>query len=197
MGKLYLPVRSAIGASVPTTHRTSYVVAANGSPMALLPGVQRALDEIDPHVALAQPLLLTDLVKQARASLGFTMVLMVLAAVVALLLGLVGVYAVMSYAVAQRRGEIGVRLAMGASPANVTSMIVRQSGQVIAVGVLLGVAGAVATTRLLQALLFGVAPNDIMTFAAVSVGLFIVALLAAWVPAQRASRLDPLSALRE
>lgn len=194
---MYLPLRSAGDTISASLRSVAYIVQAVASPLALVPAVRRALDELDPHVAMARPERFGDLLTRARASHAFTMILMVIAAGVALLLGLVGVYAVISYGVAQRRGEIGVRLAMGASPAAVTGMIVRQSGRVIGVGVLLGVAGAIAATRLLQALLFGVAPNDVVTFVAVSVGLFAVALLASWIPAQRASRLDPLAALRE
>jgi ABC-type antimicrobial peptide transport system permease subunit len=138
---------------------------------------------------------MTDMVARAGATMAFTMVLLVLAGLVALVLGLIGVYAVIAFAVAQRTGEIGVRLALGARPRDVTTMIVRQSGGVIAAGVALGLAGAAAGTRTLQSLLYGVAPDDLATFAAVAVGLFAVALAACWVPAQRAARLDPLQTL--
>jgi len=103
---------------------------------------------------------------------------------------------VISYAVAQRTGEIGVRLALGALPSDVRGMIVRQSGGVIAVGVLLGVGAAFVGTRALEALLFGVAWNDALTYATVAVAIFAVAMLACWIPAARAARVDPLEALR-
>jgi putative ABC transport system permease protein len=194
--KLYVPLRSNTTASLPTAHRPTYVVKTAGHPLALVPSIRRALDELDPHVAMARAEPLAAVVDRSRASLAFTMLLLVSAASVALLLGVIGVYAVISYAVAQRRGEIGVRLALGARPADVTGMIVRQSGLIIAVGVAAGTAGAVAGTRLMGALLYGVPWNDALTYGVVAVGLFVVALAASWVPAQRAARMDPLQSLR-
>jgi ABC-type antimicrobial peptide transport system permease subunit len=149
--------------------------------------VRRALSELNPNVALARAERLGDMVDRAGARLAFTMLLLVLAAAAALLLGLIGVYAVISYGVAQRTGEIGLRLALGAQPGEVTAMIVRQSGLVVAAGVLVGIAAAAGSARLLQALLFGVAWNDVATYAAAGLGLFAVALLACWVPAKRAA----------
>ena len=188
-------LRTEVTAGMPSGHAASYVVRTNNSPAALVPSVRRLLDELDPDLAIARPEPMTDMVARAGATMAFTMVLLVLAGLVALVLGLIGVYAVIAFAVAQRTGEIGVRLALGARPRDVTTMIVRQSGGVIAAGVALGLAGAAAGTRTLQSLLYGVAPDDLATFAAVAVGLFAVALAACWVPAQRAARLDPLQTL--
>ena len=194
--KVYLPPRDAVGARVWSTHRVAYVLHASGDPLALVPAVRRALAELDPGVAMARPEPLADVLARARAGPAFTMALLLLAAAVALLLGLVGVYAVISYGVAQRTAEIGVRLALGARPSDVRRMIVRQSGRVIALGVLLGVGAAVGGTRPLQALLVGVAADDALTYAAVAAGIFAVAMLACWIPAARAARVDPLEAMR-
>jgi putative ABC transport system permease protein len=194
--KVYVPLRTAATVSLPPGHLTTYIVRTADHPLALVPFIRRAIEEIDPHVALARPEPLADVVDRARASLAFTMMLLVIAASVALLLGVIGVYAVISYGVTQRTGEIGVRIALGARPADVTGMIVRQSSAVIGLGVLAGLVGAVVTTRLLRSLLYGVAWNDIITYAAVAVGLFAVALVASWLPAARAARVDPLRSLR-
>jgi predicted permease len=185
--KMYLPPRSVIPTRVSSTHSVAYVVHTDGNPMALVPAVRRALSELNPNVALARAERLRDMIDRAGARLAFTMLLLVLAAAAALLLGLIGVYAVISYGVAQRTGEIGLRLALGAQPGEVTAMIVRQSGLVVAAGVVVGIAAAAGGARLLQALLFGVAWNDIATYAGAGVGLLAVALVACWVPAKRAA----------
>ena len=129
--------------------------------------------------------------------MAFTMVLLVIAAIVALLLGVIGIYGMMSYIVTQRTGEIGVRLALGARPASVVGMIVRQGGLVTLGGILAGVGAAFAGSRLIASLLFGVSPRDPAVFAATTLTLLFVALLACWLPARRAASVDPLVALRE
>lgn len=194
--KLYMPLRTTAIRHVPPSHNASYVVRTSGSPISQVAAVRRLLAELDPSVAMAGVQPLTALVDRAGASLAFTMVMLVLAASVALLLGMLGVYAVISYGVAQRTGEIGVRLALGARPADVTGLIVRQSGTVIALGVVLGLLAAVAAARLLQALLFGVVWHDALTYIAVALGLFGVAMFASWIPARRAAGLSPTEAMR-
>jgi ABC-type antimicrobial peptide transport system permease subunit len=128
--------------------------------------------------------------------MAFTMVLLVLAGGVALVLGVVGIYGVISYLVGRRRAEIGVRLALGARPSGVSWMVVRGGAQVAGAGLAVGMAAAFGLTRLMVALLFDVEPTDPFTYAVVGLGLFGVALLAAWVPARRAASTDPARALR-
>jgi predicted lysophospholipase L1 biosynthesis ABC-type transport system permease subunit len=185
--KLYLPPRSAVVTRVTSTHAVTYVLHTDGSPTALIAPVRSVLAELNPNVALARAEPLSDLLDRAGARLAFTMALLVLAAAAALLLGMIGVYAVISYAVSQRTSEIGLRLAIGAQPRDVIAMIVRQSGRVVAAGVIMGIAATAGGARVLQALLFGVPWNDVATYAAAGLGLFAVSLLACWLPARRAA----------
>ena len=124
------------------------------------------------------------------------MVLIVIAATTALLLGIVGIYGVMSYIVSQRTSEIGVRIALGAEPRSVTRMIVAQGGAVALAGIAAGLAASLAGSRLLATLLYDVSPRDPGVFAVTALSLFGVALVACWIPARRAANVDPLQALR-
>ena len=128
--------------------------------------------------------------------MAFTMGLIAIAAGVALLLGVIGIYGAMSYIVSQRTGEIGVRLALGAKPGSVARMIVRQGGFVALAGVMVGLAMAFVGGRFIESLLYAVSPRDPAVFAATTLLLLAVALLACWLPARRAARLSPLEALR-
>jgi putative ABC transport system permease protein len=119
-----------------------------------------------------------------------------IAATVAVLLGMVGVYGVISYAVAQRTREIGVRMAFGATRRDVGAMVLRHAAVLAALGVVIGLAAAVGLTRLMASLLYGVSPLDPVTFGTVSLVMAGTALLASYLPARRAARLDPMDALR-
>jgi ABC-type antimicrobial peptide transport system permease subunit len=119
-----------------------------------------------------------------------------IAAGVALLLGVVGIYGVISYAVSQRTREIGIRMAIGAQQGDVSRLFVRHGLLLTAVGVVVGIAAAVGLTRLMSALLFGVSPLDLATYVAVAVTLGAIAFLASYIPARRASSVDPVVALR-
>ncbi|MGH7538558.1 MAG: FtsX-like permease family protein, partial [Gemmatimonadales bacterium] len=125
-----------------------------------------------------------------------TSAMMGVLAAVALLLASVGVYGVMAFSVSQRTAELGVRVALGARPADILRLVERQGMLPVAIGVLAGTAGALAVTRALGSLLFGVTPTDPLTFAAVTASLAGSALLALYVPARRAMRVDPMTALR-
>jgi ABC-type antimicrobial peptide transport system permease subunit len=130
------------------------------------------------------------------ASLSFTMLMVSIAAVLALVLGAVGLYAVLSYGVTQRTREIGVRMALGAEAKIVRRMFVWQGTRVALLGVIVGALASAALTRYIQTLLFGVGRLDPMAFAAMSAVMLVVALVASYIPARRASRVDPLVALR-
>jgi ABC-type antimicrobial peptide transport system permease subunit len=133
---------------------------------------------------------------KAMASLSFTMLLVSAAAVLALVLGAVGLYGVLSYGVTRRAKEIGVRMALGAGAENVRWMFVWQGARVALIGVLVGALASVVLTRYIQTLLFGVERLDATAFAAMSAVMIAVALVASYIPARRASRVDPLVALR-
>jgi len=115
---------------------------------------------------------------------------------VAVLLAAVGIYGVLSYRVALRTSEIGIRMALGARPRDVVKTVLRQGMTLVAVGILLGLGGAVSLSHVLQGLLFGVSPNDPATLSGAALILAAVALLACWLPARRAARVEPLTALR-
>ncbi|MCY4030264.1 MAG: FtsX-like permease family protein [Acidobacteria bacterium] len=114
----------------------------------------------------------------------------------AVLLALFGIYGLLSRAAAERRGEIGIRMAMGAQPRAVVALVVRQGAVVVLVGLGLGTLGAVAATRLLESFLFGVAPDDLASYAVAGSTVALVALAACWLPASRAARVNPTDALR-
>ena len=174
----------------------SYVVRSATPPLDLVPPVRRAIGNVDANLALAQVRTLQDTLDRASAQMAFTMALLAIAAVVALMLGMIGIYGVMSFIVSQRTGEIGIRLALGAEPGSVAGMIVRQGGLVTLAGLAVGLAAALAGCRLIESLLYDVSPRDPGIFAATTVILLVVALVACWLPARRAARLSPLEALR-
>jgi ABC-type antimicrobial peptide transport system permease subunit len=130
----------------------------------------------------------------ARTS--FSLIMLGIAAGVALILGAIGIYGVISYIVTQRTRELGIRMALGAEAGNVRTMVLKQGLLLIGAGVAVGLGAAVGLTRLMEALLFGVSPLDPATFGSVAAALIVVALLATYLPARKASRIDPVDAIR-
>jgi len=188
-----MPMSTASG---PSPAVMSYVVRSGTPKTTLLGSVRHAVDTVDPKLAIAEIRTLQDTLDRSSAQMAFTMVLLAIAAGVALLLGIVGVYGTTSYIVSQRTSEIGLRLALGAEPGRVTAMIVRQGGLVALGGIAVGLAGALAQSRVIESLLYGVSPSDTNTYVATSILLLIVTIVACWVPARRAARVDPMTALR-
>jgi ABC-type antimicrobial peptide transport system permease subunit len=137
-----------------------------------------------------------EIVVQSTARSDFNMLLLTVFGGVALLLAAIGVYGLMSYTVAQRTQEIGIRLALGAELSQVRNMVIVQGMSLAGAGVVIGTAGALALSRLIDSLLFGVTARDLMVFAGVPAVLTLVALIAVWLPAVRATRVDPIDALR-
>jgi putative ABC transport system permease protein len=166
------------------------------SPTAILPEIRQAVGAVNPSLPLSGIRTLEDIFSASIARTTFTLVMLGLAALVAVVLGMVGVYGIISYLVSQRTQEMGVRMAMGATRAQVTTMVLRQGGWLAGVGILFGLGAAMALTRLMGSLLFGVNPVDPLTFGLVSASLMGVVLLASYLPARRAAGVDPTEALR-
>ncbi len=161
-----------------------------------IPVLRRAVQEIDPSLAVAQPQTYEQLVSQSIGVQRVTMALLLTFAGIAALLAAVGVYSVMAYSVAQRTGEIGVRLALGASAGSILGLILRTGALQVGLGLALGLGGALAASRLLQQALYEVRPFDPLVFTAVAAFFALVAAVACLVPARRALRVDPVEALR-
>jgi putative ABC transport system permease protein len=165
-------------------------------PAALVAPVRGVIHELDPNLPLSEVRPLSEVVKRSMTQTSFTMLLLVIAASVALLLGGVGIYGVVSYVVSQRTREIGVRMALGAGRDDISRMVLKQGLGVTLLGIAIGLAFALLVTRLILALLYGVSPTDPATLGAVPVMLAAVSLLASWVPARRAASVEPLEAIR-
>jgi putative ABC transport system permease protein len=172
-------------------------VRASGEAAAVVPSLRAALAAIDADVPLSSVQTLEEQVAGTVSQPRFSMLLLTLFAALALVLAAIGIYGVISYSVALRTQEIGVRIALGARPRDVVGMVMRQVFAITGLGIVIGGVGAFAAGSLLTSLLFGVHPSDPVTFAAVAIVLAGVAVVAAAVPARRAARLDPVSALRE
>ena len=178
-------------------NEVSLVVRGPGEPAALADAVRKAVWSLDPALPIARMRPMTEVVARSTARTSFTLLLLALAAGVALLLGAVGIYGVISYVVSQRTREIGVRMALGARRRDITRMVLRQGLVVTAAGIAAGLAGAFALTRLMRALLFEVSPTDPFTFTTVPLLLAAVALTATYLPAARAAAVEPVEAIRE
>jgi len=166
-------------------------------------GTQSFLDEVravvwsvNSNLPLASVRTMEEVYDKSVARTSFTLVMLGIAGAMALVLGIIGIYGVISYAVSQRMREIGIRLALGAQRGDVLQMVLKQGAKMALVGVAIGIGAAFALTRLMTNLLFEVTAHDPVTFAAVAVVLFIVALWASYIPARRAMRVDPMVALR-
>jgi predicted permease len=162
----------------------------------IAPEVRAIVREIAPNAPMYRMYTMAGLARDSMVDLSFTMLLLGIVSILALILGGVGLYGVMSYVVAERTREIGVRMALGAERGQVRQMVVMQAARVLALGVLIGIAVALGSTRALGSLLFGVAPLDAMTFVGMSACMLAIGLLASYMPARRASNVNPVESLR-
>jgi putative ABC transport system permease protein len=166
------------------------------APMTVLPAIKTSLRTLAPGVALGQARTMEDLVAASVAQPRFRTLLLAIFAGVSLLLASVGLYGVVAFSVNQRRTELGLRLALGAEPGEVMRLVLRQGMLPVAVGIAAGLGGAVLLARVMKSLLFGIEPGDPATFAVVAFILTGVALAACYLPARRATGVDPASTLR-
>jgi putative ABC transport system permease protein len=171
-------------------------VRTTGDPLAFVPQARAALAGMDRELPMADIRTMLDIIGRSVAERRFVMLLLAAFAAVAVTLAAIGVYGVLAYVVSQRTQEIGVRLAIGAAPTDVVRLFVREGAMLATLGLVFGLIGALAANRAMTSLLFGVRPNDPSTFAAVAGALVVVALAASYLPARRAARVDPMSALR-
>ena len=157
---------------------------------------RNVIHQLDPDQPIGQVASMDSLMAKSVARARFNSTLLAIFSLVALVMAAVGIYGVMSYSVLQRTHEIGVRMALGAQRADVLKLILRQGVMLAVIGVLVGLAGSFGLTRIISTLLFDVAATDKTTFAAVAFGLFLITFLASYLPAWRATRINPLDALR-
>jgi len=172
-------------------------VRTQSDPAGILPSVLSRVQALDGNLALTNASTIQNTLAQGLWAPRMGAALFGLFGLLGMLLASVGIYGVMAYMVAQRTNEIGIRMALGAQPGNVLRMVVEQGMRLVLAGIVLGVACSLALTRLMQSLLFEISPTDPLTFVTVSGVLAVVAFLAGWLPALRASRIDPVLALRD
>ena len=171
-------------------------VRTTSNPLAIAAHVRSIVRQLEPRATVDNIAPMDEIVSSSVARPRFYPVLLGVFAVVALALTAIGIYGVMAYSVAQRSREIGIRMALGAQRSDAIGLVLRQCAALTAIGVVVGLAGAGALTQYLEGMLFGVRRLDPATLSLAVVGLALVALLASFVPARRASRVDPLVALR-
>ncbi len=187
---MYLPQTQSPARSLYVTVKTST------DPGALTAAVKKEIRELDPDLPMYRAQTMPDRVTRSLAQQRFSMGLLTLFAAIAMTLAAIGIYGVMSYLVAQRTREIGIRMAIGATPDAVHRLVLREGMAVALAGGIAGMAGALVLARIMRSLLFGVGPSDPLTFLGVALTLAAVAFLATYFPARRAARVDPMISLR-
>ena len=195
--EMYVPHAQWGLAGGSTRRAMTFVIRTGADPLRVLPRVREAVRAIDPNLPISEVARLDQITADALSEARFTTALLGLFGALALTLATVGIYGVISLLVARRRREIGIRMALGARSTTILGMVVARGIALVGVGVILGLAAASALTRVIANLLFGVTPLDPVTFAAVPCVLSFVALLACVIPARRAARLNPMTALRQ
>lgn len=190
---IYMPMMDSVGGGVRTM---TVAVRTSASPTSLVAPVRRVVSELDPELPITAVRTMDDIVNRSMNRTSFATLLLAIAAGIGLFLGAVGIYGVISYSVTQRAPELGIRQALGASAGSIRRMVVRQGVTIAAVGVAIGLAGAVAMGRVMTSLLYGVTAFDPVTLAGGALFFLAIAVLACLVPAQRAARIAPSEALR-
>ena len=186
---LYFPFERVMSPS------TTLFIRATGDPIAVLPAVRAAVHRLEPHAVLYEIRTLSHIAEESAAAIGLAMRLLLCFASIALLLAAVGVYGMMAYRVRRRMRELATRLALGASPGDITWLVMRQAGTIMAVGLAVGITAAVVLARTLSSLLFDVPPWDPAALASAIALLAAATLAASYLPARRAARVDPVSIL--
>jgi putative ABC transport system permease protein len=164
-------------------------------PLSLVAAVRNEIHQVDPEQPISNVRTMGEVLGEETASRELGMTLLAIFAGLALLLATLGIYGVLAYFVVQHTQEIGVRMALGAQRSNILKLVLRKGMSLALLGVAIGLAGAFALTRLMTSLIFGVSPTDSLTYGGVAVLLTLVAFMACWIPARRATRVDPLVAL--
>jgi ABC-type antimicrobial peptide transport system permease subunit len=195
--QMYLPYVQLPDFFLPqAAQSTSVLVRSSASPLSLVGSIQREVGTLDPDDVVYKVRTMDEMIAGSLAERRFSIVLLSVFAGVALLLATIGIYGVVSYLVGQRTNEIGIRMALGAQQRDILRMVLGQGGKMAAVGVAIGLVASFGLTRLMATMLFGVTATDPFTFGGVAVILLVVVLLACWIPARRAMRVDPMVALR-
>ena len=196
--EMYLSLAQSPPIVLDALQRTMYIVArTRGQPLAATKAIQRAVAQVDPTLPLFAVNSMDERLSDSRAGARFNTILLTVMGAMGLALAAIGIFGVISYFVSQRAQEIGVRMALGATPSRVLMLVVGQGIRPVVLGVILGLIGAAATTRVLRALLFDVSATDPLTLAGMALGVTVIAVVAALFPARRATRIDPIVALRE
>ena len=172
------------------------VLRAQGDPGSLVGAIRREVQAIDPAVPVAHVRTMEDVLSSAQSRPRFLTLLLTFFSGVALIIATVGIYGVISYSVTRRSKEFGLRMALGAQRKDVLGLVMKQGVLLTLIGVFAGIAAALGLTRMMASLLFGVRPTDAVTFVSVSAVLGIIALFATYIPARRATQVDPMTALR-
>ena len=193
MPEIFIPYQQGIEG---LTQSMSLVVRGTSDPSTLMPAIRREVLAVDPNQPIYNVQTMEAVILKSVSDRRLNMLLLTIFAGVAMMLAMVGIYSVISYTVTQSTREIGIRMALGARPRDVLKLVVGQGLKWTLLGVVLGIVGALGLTRLMESLLFGVRATDPLTFLAVSALLVLVAVLACYLPARRATKVDPMIALR-
>ncbi|MCH1570202.1 MAG: ABC transporter permease [Longimicrobiales bacterium] len=193
---VHWPLTVGSEGQVQTARNVDVVLRTAGDPASFIAVIRREVQALNSRIPVSNPRTMDDVMSAATARTSFTMALLASASGIALLLGLVGIYGVISYIVSQRTREIGVRMALGATAPSVKTMVVRQGLTLAGGGVVIGLVAATLMSRVMASLLYGVSATDPITYIGVALALIAVSLTASWIPAARAAGVDPSRALR-